>query len=102
MTNSIMVLLSLILPDLPPIVLAKFIFAKAYIVMSVEMLPLPGAQGITELTSLQILQGVCAGYGIQSGSGLERLVSFYIPLFVPESLVCYTYEKMRIKAGEKR
>lgn len=102
MTNSIMVLLSLILPDLPPIVLAKFIFAKAYIVMSVEMLPLPGAQGITELTSLQILQGVCAGYGTQSGSVLERLVSSYIPLFVSGSLVCYTYEKMRIKAGEKR
>lgn len=34
LTNSIMVLLSL-------------------------MLPLPGAQGITELTSLQTLQGVC-------------------------------------------
>ena len=65
LTNSIMVLLSL-------------------------MLPLPGAQG------------VCAGYGIQSGIVLERLVSFYIPLFVPGSLVCYTYEKMRIKAGEKR
>lgn len=77
LTNSIMVLLSL-------------------------MLPLPGTQGITELTSLQILQGVCAGYGIQSGSVLERLVSFYIPLFVSGSLVCYTYEKMRIKAGEKR
>lgn len=77
LTNSIMVLLSL-------------------------MLPLPGAQGITELTSLQILQGVCAGYGIQSGSVLERLVSFYIPLFVSGSRVCYTYEKMRIKAGEKR
>ena len=41
LTNSIMVLLSL-------------------------MLPLPGAQGIMELTSLQALQGVCAGYGIQS------------------------------------
>lgn len=66
------------------------------------MLPLPGAQGITELTSLQILQGVCAGYGIQSGIVLERLVSSYIPLFVSGSLVCYTYEKMRIKAGEKR
>lgn len=88
-----MVLVLLILPDLSPIVLAKFIFAKAYIVMSVEMLPLPGAQGITELTSLQILQGVCAGYGTQSGSVLERLVSSYIPLFVSGSLVCYTYEK---------
>ncbi len=96
-----MVLGLLILPDaLSPAALAKFIFAKAYIVMSVEMLPLPGAQGITELTSLQILQGVGAGYGIQSGIVLERLVSFYLPLFVSGGLVCYTYHKRKIKAGE--
>ena len=97
-----MVLGLLILPDLSFTALAKFIFAKAYIVMSVEMLPLPGAQGITELTSLQILQGVGAGYGMQSGIVLERLVSFYLPLFVSGGLVCYTYDKRKIKAGEKR
>lgn len=58
LTNSIMVLLSL-------------------------LLPLPGAQGITELTFLQILQGVCAEYGIQSGIVLERLVFFTFPYLCP-------------------
>lgn len=80
----------------------RIFLTNSIVVLLSLMLPLPGAQGITELTSLQILQGVSAGYGIQSGIVLERLVSFYIPLFVSGSLVCYTYEKMRIKAGEKR
>ncbi len=99
-----MVLVLLILPYQTSLqVFAKLIYAKAYIVMSVEMLPLPGSQGITELTSLQILQNVIADSGMQSEIVLERMTMFYVPLLCAGGIIllnlckgrgrCYTYRK---------
>lgn len=64
---------------------------QAAVIMAVDLLPLPGAAGITELVSFQVFRQVFPGACLTAAICLSRGISFYFLLLVSLVLFFYTH-----------
>ncbi len=83
--------------------LLNIFFVQAAIYVAVDMLPIPGAQGITELIFVQALSAIFTAQYITASMVLTRGISFYIILLAGLIPVIYSSlfgkkmaEKMRL------
>ncbi len=76
---------------------------QASIYVTVDMLPIPGAQGITEIMYLNIFQSLIGQTKIMSSMYVTRGVNFYLLLVIAAitSIACYFYYSHFRKANSK-
>jgi hypothetical protein len=70
---------------------------QAAIYVAVDMLPLPGAQGITELMYQNVFVSVFSGAALTASMCVSRFINFYVPLLLSAllTLVGSLYVKHR-------
>lgn len=71
---------------------------QAAIYVAVDMLPLPGSVGITELMYAKVFAGIFSGGLLTASMCITRGVSFYLVLFV--SLAVLVYSQFRDKSDK--
>lgn len=60
----------------------KIIVLQAVIYVAVDMLPLPGAQGITELIYQTVFVSIFAGAALTASMCVTRFANFYVPMLL--------------------
>lgn len=78
---------------------ATILVLQAAIYVTVDMLPIPGAQGITELMYRHVYMLIIPAQSIMSSMYVTRGVNFYLLLAIGgiTSLVCFIYYKNKSK-----
>lgn len=75
----------------------QIIVLQAVIYVAVDMLPLPGAQGITELIYQTVFVSIFAGTALTASMCVTRFVNFYVPMVLSAVLTLFgsIYVKQR-------
>lgn len=75
------------------------IFLQASVYIAVDMLPLPGAQGITELMYKNVFAAVFPGSLLTASMCVTRAINFYFLLIISAAiaLCCYIKDKYKLR-----
>ncbi len=77
------------------------ILLQASVYIAVDMLPLPGAQGITELMYKRVFQMVFPGSYLTASMCVTRGINFYFLMIVSAAVTLYCYIQSKLRKEEK-
>lgn len=73
------------------------IFLQASVYIAVDMLPLPGAQGITELMYKNVFAAVFPGNLLTASMCVTRAINFYFLLILSAAVTLWCYIKYKVR-----